>query len=115
MKIIILALVLILSTLGAAQAGVVVIDWEASTGATSREVQQSADNGATWTVNAAVPTCSGTPLKCVATVTLPNTGLHLTRIVEKNSVGSIISYDKGVWHCQSCSPPTTPPKNIGIQ
>ncbi len=114
-KTILLAAALILWATSPSYAGTVIIDWDAAVGATGHQVQQSIDLGTTWTLNTAVATCTGTPLKCVATVILPDTGYILTRVVETNGVGSAIRYDAGVWHCKSCSPPTTTAKNIGAQ
>jgi hypothetical protein len=98
-----------------ANAGTEVIDFDGAVGATSYQIQQSVDFGVTWTVNAKLPACSGTPIRCVVTVTLPDTGYVLLRTVATNAQGSAIRYKSGIWHCQSCTPPTGLPLNVGVQ
>lgn len=99
-----------------AQAGTETFTWDAVATATSYEVHQSVDNGATWTT-VATPTssiCTGTPSRCSVSVTMPSVGLVLLRVASKNAVGTNVRYGSGVWHCESCKPPVQA-ANVGVQ
>ncbi|HXH12335.1 MAG TPA: hypothetical protein VNP04_21525 [Alphaproteobacteria bacterium] len=99
---------LLLMTVGVASAGDVTLQWTGDAKATSYEIEQSVDSGATWTVVLTVlPTeCTGTPPLCTTTYSAPSTGMVLFRYVAKNDIGRTIRFDAGTWHCESCKPPT---------
>jgi|SRR3990167_873042 len=99
-----------------AWAGPQVLSWDQVATATSYGVEQSLDNGATWTAvtPTAGPTCAGTPPRCSATVTAPATGLALYRVWAANSVGRTTRFNAGLWVCESCAPPPMA-VNVGVQ
>ena len=100
-----------------ASAGSVTLRWEASTGATGYEIEQSVDNGTTYTLVANLTTavaCPSVTTPCTTTLTAPSTGLVLFRFSAKNAIGKTIRFGEGVWHCESCKPPTQP-ANVGVQ
>ena len=99
-----------------AWAGPQVLSWDQVATATSYGVEQSVDNGATWTAvtPTAGPTCAGTPVRCTATVTAPGTGLVLYRVSASNSVGTTTRFNAGLWVCESCAPPPQA-VNVGVQ
>lgn len=91
-----------------AWAGPQELSWDQSAGATSYGIEQSVDNGATWTavIPTAGPTCATTaPLRCTATVTAPASGLALYRVWAANAVGRTTRFSAGAWVCESCAPP----------
>ena len=99
-----------------AWAGPQVLSWDAASNATSYGVDQSLDNGTTWTTSTltAGPTCGGTPPRCTATVTAPGTGLALYRVWAANNVGKTVRFNAGLWVCESCAPPGQA-ANVGVQ
>lgn len=101
---------------GVAEGGPVTLEWNASQGASDYVVEQSVDQGATWTVAQTVQpvACSGTPARCTVTHPAPATGLVLFRFSARNSVGISTRYSEGAWHCQSCAPPP-PVTGLGVR
>lgn len=94
----------------------VTVMWDAVSGSTSYDLEQSTNTGTSWALNKNVlaSACTGTPARCTATIVLPATGLVLVRIGAINSIGKTIRYDSGIWYCGSCSPPATT-ANVGVQ
>lgn len=96
-----LALILALAA-GPAYAGPVTLLWNPGSDSTSTDVEQSVDNGTTWTVVRNVshiaPACNGTPMTCSTVHPAPDTGLVLFRFVSVNAVGKTIRTDAGPWH-----------------
>lgn len=111
-----LALALLLLLASPAFAGTVTLKWDVSTGATSYEIEQSVDSGATY-VLVASPTATiacGTATTCSHTLVAPSTGLVLFRFSSVNSVGKTTRFGEGAWHCESCKPPLAT-ANVGVQ
>ena len=97
-----------------AVAGPQVLSWDQIVAATTYGVEQSLDNGATWTAVTPTtgPTCVAS--RCSATVSAPATGLTLYRIWAANAVGRTTRFTAGLWICESCAPPP-PAANMGVQ
>jgi hypothetical protein len=115
-KIILIITFMFLAVSGKAFAGTETVTWDAVADATSYELYQSVDVGVTWTTIAsptALVACNGTA-KCSATLALPSTGYVLLRVASKNVVGTSVRFGSGLWHCQSCTPPTTA-VNVGVK
>jgi hypothetical protein len=108
--------VLVAALAAAAHAGSVPLEWDPSPGATGYEVEQSTDNGTTWTriLDLTGAVCTGTPARCAATYAAPSTGLVLLRFVAKNAAGKTVRFGEGVWHCETCKPPAAP-RAVGVQ
>ena len=97
-----------------ALAGPVTLRWDVSSTATGYEVEQSLDNGSSWTKVVDLTTSVCTATACTHTLTAPVTGQVLYRFVSKNAVGRSTRYDAGTWYCESCKPPSSA-ANVGIQ
>lgn len=110
---ILLALFLVASP---AFAGSVTLVWDPVAGATGYDIEQSTDNGTTWTVVAspALGACTSTPVVCRLTLTAPSTGLVLFRFSSKNAVGKGTRFGEGAWHNEGWKPPPGP-GSVGIQ
>lgn len=89
--------------------------WDPSANATSYELEQSADKGATWsallTVQASTA-CTGSPVRCSAVITPGASSVTLVRFTAVNAQGKATRYDGGVWLCAACVPPP-PPAMLG--
>lgn len=114
MRLLTLCFVAFLLLAAPAWAGPQVLSWDQITTATSYGVEQSVDNGATWTAvtPTAGPTCVTS--RCSVTITAPSTGLVLYRVWAANSVGRTTRFNAGQWVCESCAPPP-PAANVGVQ
>ena len=113
-KWVLVILVVLLFLPASAWAGPHVLSWDQVTVATTYGIDQSLDNGVTWTAVtlAAAPACALN--RCSATVTAPATGLALYRIWAANNVGRTTRFNAGLWVCESCAPPPAA-ANVGVQ
>lgn len=117
LRVVVLSTILILAGFllaSSAWAGPQVLSWDPIAVATSYGVEQSLDNGVTWTASPLVVPQSCDATRCFATVNAPTTGRALYRIWAANSVGRTTRFSAGLWVCESCAPPPTA-TNVGVQ
>lgn len=89
-----------------ALAGPLTLEWSPVAGATGYDIEESIDNGATWTIKASVlPTvCTGTPSLCLWSGTTPTAGRPLYRIISKNANGRTAP-QIGIWSTDTSQGP----------
>lgn len=116
MRTLVAVLIVSLALVAVADAGTFTMKWDPSPTATSYDIEQSADGLTGWTLNKSVPStaCTGTPAVCSTSVVGPATGVMHFRAASVNAVGKAIRYSEGIWHCQSCAPPSQP-GGLGVQ
>lgn len=83
-----------------AHAWTMAMTWSAVPGATTYKVEQSADNGVTWTIVGGPLT---TPGLVITNGTEP--GLVLFRVSACNSNGCTVRSGDGLWHNEAWAPP----------
>lgn len=116
---IVLGCVLILPA--AVMADSVSMVWDPATGATSYDVQRSADfnpitGTGTWTTiqNVLPAACTGSPPQCAYTdATAPPSGAFY-RLMPKNAAGPLPLTRKGVWYCGTCPELPAKPASLGV-
>jgi hypothetical protein len=113
---VLVALMILAAWFTLADAGTFTMKWDPSPGATSYDIEQSADGLTGWTLNKSVAStaCTGTPVVCSTSVTGPASGVMHFRAAAVNGAGKSTRFSEGIWHCQSCAPPAQP-AGLGVQ
>ncbi len=92
--------------IGQAWAAEMPVNCQLDVGSTGVIIEQSIDNGATWTVNTTAATCK-------QTLTVPNTGMVLIRFIAQFPPGNVPRTETGLWYNGDWS--LGIPKNIETQ
>lgn len=118
LRLLVAVLLVLLVGAAPAHAATITVEWNPAAGATSYDIEQSLNDGVTWTsakvgIVASIA-CLGTPLLCTTTLIPPATGLVLFRIVAISNVGRTIRVEAGFWYNELWVLPGTA-KGAGIQ
>lgn len=106
---------LLLATPAFAQGAAQILTVDAPTGVTTCEVEQSLNNGTTWTAMAtrATPSTGSNP-QCTFTVT-PPTGRTLYRWAYFVGTTRVLRTDAGLYLCVGLADCPPPPTNVGVR
>lgn len=93
-----LVALLVLFVVSGAEAASITIEWVPALGATSYDIEQSVDQGTTWTVAKSISSSVCTTTKCSTTYSPPVVGLVIFRMVSYNAQGKSIRTHAGFWY-----------------